>query len=363
MSILTRYMLQEILKIFWLCLAGLMTVYLVVDFFEKVRKFVKYGAEPEEMALYFFYVAPHVAYQIAPVALLMATLLSLGGFLKNNELTAMRSCGINLGRIALPYLGFSAAVAWVLLLLSAIVVPTSLLRADYVRTVLIEKKMPSQAFTSERTWLQAGDQTLLNIRSIGPDGAKLQGVSLYHLGARFELSQLTEAEDAQYTERGWVLRSGVQRTLFPDGRFVTRRFDERPLRLSHIPEDFSTWLSVKSEEMTLSELGAYAERLKRDGYSFTRFLTDYHSRVAFPFVCVVMGIVGFSLTLRQTGTRSIGMAMGIGQALLIAFLYWTTHSVAVALGRSGVLMPLIAAWFANALFLSFGGYLLLRIRY
>ncbi len=363
MSILTRYMFQEILKVFCLCLAGLMTVYLVVDFFEKIRKFIKYGAAPEEMALYFFYVAPHVAYQIAPVALLMATLLSLGVFLKNNEITAMRSCGVNLGRIALPYFGFAAAMAWVLLVFSALVVPNSLVRADYVRTVLIEQKTPHRPFTSERTWLQTNDQTLINIRSIAPNGATLEGVSLYQLGSRFELSQLTEAAEARYTERGWVLRTGVQRTLFPDGRFVIRRFDERPLSLSHIPEDFNTWLSVKSQEMTLSELGAYAERLKRDGYGFARFLTDYHSRVAFPFVCVVMGIVGFALTLRQTGSRSIGMAKGIGLALLIAFLYWTTHSVAVALGRSGVLMPVIAAWFANLLFVSFGSYLLLRVRY
>lgn len=363
MTILTRYMLREIIKIFCLCLAGLMTVYLVVDFFEKVRKFIKYGAEAEEMALYFLYVAPQVAYQIAPVALLMATLLSLGVFLKNNEITAMRSCGVNLGRIAFPYLGFSAAAAWMLLVLSAVVVPSALVRADYVRTVLIEQKPPARPFTSERTWLQTGDQTLINIRSIARNGAALEGVTLYRLGSNFELSQLTEAEEARYTERGWVLRTGVQRTLFPDGRLVTRRFDEAPLSLSHIPEDFNTWLSVKSEEMTLSELGAYAARLKRDGYSFARFLTDFHSRVAFPFVCVVMGIVGFALTLKQTGGRSLGMAMGIGQALLIAFLYWTTHSVAVALGRSGVLMPVIAAWFANAVFLSFGGYLLLRIRY
>ncbi len=363
MSILTRYMLREILKIFSLCLVGLMTVYLVVDFFEKIRKFIGYGAEPREMALYFLFVAPHVAYQIAPVALLMATLLSLGVFLKNNEITAMRSCGVNLGRIALPYLGFSAAAAWVLLVFSALVVPDSLVRAAYVRTVLIEEKTPNRPFTSERTWLHTGDQTLINIRSIAPNGATLEGVSLYRLGSQFQLSQLIEAEEARYTERGWVLRTGVHRTLFPDGRFETRPFDERPLSLSHIPEDFNTWLSVKSQEMTLSELGAYARRLKQDGYSFARFLTDYHSRIAFPFVCVVMGIVGFALTLRQTGTRRIGLAKGIGQALLIAFLYWTTHSVAVALGRSGVLMPVIAAWFANVLFVSFGSYLLLRIRY
>ena len=55
------------------------------------------------------------------------------------------------------------------------------------------------------------------------------------------------------------------------------------------------------------------------------------------------------------------MAIGIGQALVIGFLYWATHSVAIALGRSGVLLPVFAGWIANLLFLSFGSYLFLKI--
>ena len=40
MPILFRYLLKEYAKIFLMCFAGLMTVYLVIDFFEKVRRFL-----------------------------------------------------------------------------------------------------------------------------------------------------------------------------------------------------------------------------------------------------------------------------------------------------------------------------------
>jgi lipopolysaccharide export system permease protein len=40
-----------------------------------------------------------------------------------------------------------------------------------------------------------------------------------------------------------------------------------------------------------------------------------------------------------------------------------THSVAIALGRSGVLLPVLAAWMANIVFLCVALYLLLRVRY
>jgi lipopolysaccharide export system permease protein len=57
------------------------------------------------------------------------------------------------------------------------------------------------------------------------------------------------------------------------------------------------------------------------------------------------------------------MAVGIGQAFIIGFCYWTTHSVAIALGRGGALAPILAGWMANTLFLSFGLYLLLKVRH
>src|SRR5574338_1013295 len=111
--------------------------------------------------------------------------------------------------------------------------------------------------------------------------------------------------------------------------------------------------------MTFKDIRGFAARLSRDGAVIPRLLTDYYGRVAFPFVTVVMVIVGIALSLRRSGVRGRGMAMGIGQALAVGFFYWTTHSVSIALGRGGVLMPMLAGWMANLVFLAFGGYLLL----
>ena len=97
--------------------------------------------------------------------------------------------------------------------------------------------------------------------------------------------------------------------------------------------------------------------------SFARLLTDYYGRLAFPFVTIIMVIVGIALSLRRSGVRGGSMAIGIGQAFVVGFCYWTTHSIAIALGRGGLLAPMLAWWITNLLFLSFGLYLLLKVRY
>ena len=53
MNILFRYMLREYVKIFGMCFAGLMTIYLVIDFFEKVRRFLRYDAHALDVLAYF----------------------------------------------------------------------------------------------------------------------------------------------------------------------------------------------------------------------------------------------------------------------------------------------------------------------
>ena len=45
MRILFRYLLREYGKIFMMCFSALMTIYLVIDFFEKVRRFLRYDAD------------------------------------------------------------------------------------------------------------------------------------------------------------------------------------------------------------------------------------------------------------------------------------------------------------------------------
>lgn len=362
MTILSRYVLREHLKVFTMCFAGLMTVYLVVDFFEKVRKFVRYDAEISTILWYFVLRTPGISLQIVPLAVLMATLLTLGVFSRSNEVTAMRSCGISLYRLAAPFLFFSLAVALVLLALSAVGMPVSMARAEYVKTALIEKKPTSATFKSDRLWLRLKDRTLMNVEVVEPDGATLRGVRVYRLGPDFLLQEIIEAPTARYTEQGWALKSGIRRRLFADGGLEIETFTSEPIELSQKPDDFSTWLAVESEQMTLVQIRSYVQRLREDGYSISRFSTDYHARVAFPFVTVVMALVGIALSLMRSGVRGSGMAIGIGLALVIGFLYWTTHSVSVALGRTGVLVPVMAGWMANLLFLSFGFYLFLRVK-
>lgn len=363
MTILFRYILREYAKIFLMCFAGLLTVYLVIDFFEKVRRFLRYDASALPVLAYFALKIPGISFQIAPLAILMATLLTLGLLSRSNEITAMRSCGISLGWMTSPFLVFAAGVAVVLLLFTSTVIPLASERAEEIRLIQIEKKSLPLTVKAPQPWVRIGADTLMQINEIDLGGHTLRGLRLYHFDPAFRLDRVTEAAEARYTPQGWVLANGHQRRFHPDTTVDVLAFDHRFVDIPLIPDDFSTSLTGDSETMTFRKIRSYVSRFRHEGVSFNRLLTDYYGRLAFPFVTIIMALVGIALSLRRSGVRGGSVAIGIGQALAVGFGYWATHSIAIALGRGGGMAPILAGWMANLLFASFGLYLLLKIRY
>jgi lipopolysaccharide export system permease protein len=364
MTILFRYLFREYAKIFTMCFSGLMTVYLVIDFFEKVRRFLRYDADWLDVLTYFLLKVPAISFQIAPLAILMATLLTFGLLSRGHEITAMRSCGISLLRVTSPFIVFATGISLVLLLFSSTVIPWAANKSEEIRTTRIEKKPPAAAVRLSQPWTRVGADSLMHVTSVSVGGELLGGVRLFQFDRAFQLTGMTEAAEARFSDSTWTLYEGLQRQFSPDGTVSTTIFDRQVSGLTLIPDDFTTWLVGDSELMTFHDIRAYSRRrLQLGGSQAARLKTDYYGRIAFPFVTLVMVLVGIALSLRRSGTRGGGMAMGIGQALAVGFCFWTMHSIAIALGRGGALTPLIAAWMGNILFLSFGLYLMLKVRY
>lgn len=360
MTILFRYIIREYAKIFFMCFAGLLTIYLVIDFFEKIRRFLKYDVSILPLLAYFALKIPAVSFQIAPLAILMATLLTLGLLSRSNEITAMRSCGISLPWISSPFLVFATGIALVLLLFSSTIIPLASEQAEQIRLVQIERKPAPVTVKASQPWARISSDALMQINEIDLGGETIRGVRLFHFDGGFRLDRITEAAEARFTSQGWVLLNGNQRRFHPDTTVDLVAFAEQPVDIPLIPDDFA---SADSETMTFREIRSYIDRFRHEDFSFTRLLTDYYGRLAFPFVTIIMVMVGIALSLRRSGVRGGSMAMGIGQAFIVGFCYWTTHSIAIALGRGGVLTPMLAGWMANILFASFGLYLLLKVRY
>ena len=352
MGILFWYILRHYVTILVMCITGLTSIYLIIDFFEKLRKFLRHDAEFTSILMYFFFKIPDISFKLIPFAVLLASLLAIGILKKNHEITAMRSCGLSLLHLAAPFLSVAILITLVLLGCTAVLIPLSNAEAERIKIVDIQKKPQPLAFTADNLWLRLQNNTIMNIKQVSPDGTQLSSIRLYRLDSRFQLKHVLSAEIVEYSANGWTLQKAWQRTMTPDGPVKVTQHNDSPLALSLTPDNLKTWIALEPEHMPLPQLWEHLQHLKNDGHMIASFLTDYWARIALSFVTLIMTILGLSLGLQGLGARTSSVSKSIGQALGISFLFWTTHSVGVALGRSGGLHPMIAGWIACLMFLA-----------
>ncbi len=360
MSIISRYILKEYLKFFSITLSLLSIVYLMIEFLEKIRKFSERDADLLLVIQYFLYKLPRIIFDIAPMAVLIATFLTLGMLSRNNEIIAFKSSGVSLLKLTTPLLLFGLFLSGVFFFLNGTLVPSTYKKARTIQEVTIEKKSTDGKLVQNKIWLRLDSRTLFNIELVEPNKRKMYGVNIYYLGSDFSLPETVEAEGLTYKNGNWYLSNGLHRTFQPDGTVQIKRFDEEVISINKKPEDFQQ-AAAQSEEMTYRHLQSYIDQLSRDGFDATRYHVDLLGKQAFPFVNLMMVLVGIPFALQDR--RSAAVARGAAISLSLGLLYWLVFSVTISLGHVNALSPWLSAWGANLLFLGIGSYLFLNIRH
>src|SRR5207247_1232024 len=236
MTLLMSYLLREHLRVFATCLGGLAVVYLVVDFVVKIRKFVGYQAELRHILWYCVLKCPGILFQITPLAVLMSTLLTASILSRNNEITAMRSSGISLYRVSVPFLVIAQALSLLMLWASDAVIPGANQQAETLRETKIEKRTPRAVFQANEIWVRLGNQTLMRGDLPDENAPRIYGVSLYRLEQDFAIREVVSAKELLYENEGWVLVSGNSRTFQGDQGVRSQSFERLPIALNQKPD-------------------------------------------------------------------------------------------------------------------------------
>ena len=346
MTILDRYILREFTKMFVLILISLAGLYLIVDFFERIRMFLSNHATVRQMASYFLLTLPMILSQMIPIAVLLGALLSFGLLSKNSEITAMKANGLSLYRISLPVILISLVICVATFLLSEFVTPYTNQQAKYVKLIEVQKRETLGSFKQNEIWYR-GEKGIYNFSLFDPRTNTLKGIRIHFLDQGMRLSQRIDAKEAVWRDGEWLFRELLVTTLNDDGVPSIKRIPSQVIPLSEEPADF-TVVQKDTEEMGLLDLRKFTRKLAAEGHDATRYLTDMHGKIAFPLISVILAILGVSFSLKSE--RSGGVAQSIGMGIIIGFSYWIVFAFAISLGRAGTLPPVVAAWAANLLF-------------
>jgi lipopolysaccharide export system permease protein len=355
MKIITRYFCKEFFTFFFISLITFLVIYLVISFFGKVEKFHEANVPMNVAFSYFIYQIPFIVQQMIPLSVLISVMLMLGIMNKHNEILAMKNSGLSTFNLSYPLIAISILIGIGSFFLSESIVPITSSRANNIWNVHVEKKSPQGAHKLSHLWYR-GKDSIYQIRVYNSRKNTVEGLSIFFFDKDFKLIKRIDAKKATWIKGIWYLNDGLIQEIEPDGSRKSIKFDSHSIKLPETPQSFERTMKAP-EDMSFWELRDYTRRIREEGYDSTRCQVDLNFKLAFPFISLVLALVGVPLALRKKkGGIPFGITIGIG----ISFLYLMTFGLARSLSLSGALPPILGAWMANLLFLLLGIYLMLK---
>lgn len=357
MTILSRYLFREFLRMVAACIVGFLVLYIAIDFVEVADELLRYNATATEILRYYLFRIPNIFIMISPVAVLVAVLITVSLRARANEFTAIFSAGVSPMRAFVPLIAGCALVSALSLGTSEILAPQANHKAREIARLRVRPGRVAAQFSMNRYWIRGGD-AVLSAQVIDAQNRVLNGFQYLEIDRDFRLVRRIDAKEAEVLPGGtWRLRNGQERRF--DADLQPSPFREKSFAF---PETIQGFLDGETPpgEMTYEQLSGYVGESRARGFDVRRYEVDLHAKLSYPLLNVIIGLIAIPIALRAP--RGGGVWRSIGTGLPIGFFCWMALSASLSLGRKGLLHPMAAAWLPDLLF-ALAGALLFRRRH
>jgi lipopolysaccharide export system permease protein len=367
-SVMDRYILTQLLMPFLFGVGAFSSIVLAVgSLFDLVRQVAEAGlplsVAIEVMALKM----PQFIVYSFPMSILLSGMMTYSTFSANSEIIAFRSCGISVYRLILPALILSLIVTGITFFFNELLVPVSNQRATTTLSKALKEDKP--AFKKDNIIVPeykeidrngSKEQVLVRLFYAEKfDGQTMTGLTIVDRSQEDKgLSQILNAQSAVWKadRNTWEFYNGTIYLISPDASYrniVT--FQRQQLQLPKSPFELAA-PDKNPDDMSVAESMDYLEkiRLSGDKKKILSVAVKIQSKLAFPFVCIVFGLMGATMGIRPQRT---GKATSFGVCVLLIFGYYLVMFVCGAFGQAEIISPFLAGWLPNFIGIAIGGWL------
>jgi lipopolysaccharide export system permease protein len=368
LSIMDRYIVTEMLAPFAFGVAVFTALIMTVAaLFELVRYMVENGMSLSTAFQIFILRMPGLVVLTFPMATLLATLQAFSRLSGDFEVIAMRACGVSIVRLITPILLVGVLITGATVALNEVIAPSATRAAALTLFRALNNKEPDfkkENFLYPQSEQVKGEDGQITERLTRIIHAKtyadgvMNGVKVVDL-SEDNLSQIVVAKRAEWSpeKQVWKFQDGTTYIIAADGSYRNvLRFKEQNIYIANAFRDLANE-TRNPKEMNASELTRHIQKMRDSHQPINSLLVELYQKFSIPFTCMSFAFVGCLLGIRPQRTSG---ALGLGLSVLIIFAYYVILAVCQALGQTGSLPPIIAAWLPNLITLGVGGVLLWR---
>jgi lipopolysaccharide export system permease protein len=354
--LLDRYLFKQYAKNILLVLAALLTIYLLIDFFERIDDFVEKGKGLGLAAKYFVFKIPLIIEQLTPVIILLSGIIVLGLLNHHGEILALKAVGITTFRITFPITGTAVVFTLLTLVLAEWVVPPTTANTNAIFWEQVRQEKPKGILRKNRFYYK-DEQGFYSFEKHEEDDNRLDFFIFTSWDKNYRLETFLTADSALWHDGMWTFINSRLKQRQPGGDYRVTAYAEMTFPLSVQPGDFFI-PAYKINEMSLSEL--YMLSVTNKGPRGSEAGLKLLERLSFIFLGIPLLMLGLPLLLiaHQRWGRDLSLAIPLSCGL--AFGAWGGWSILQSLAKAEVINPYLAAWSIHGLVAVIGTFLILQ---
>ena len=361
-TLIDDYVLRDFFVYLGMILSTFLVLVLVFTLFELLGDILRNRVPATVVAEYLLNVTPYLLYNVAPLVMLLAVLVTFGVMQRSNEITAIKATGTSIYRIVTPVIAAAGVLSGALFLADQFYLPRTNQRQEALHNQ-IKGKPPQTYLRPDRKWIFGQNNDIYYYQFFDPDHDQFGNLSVFQLDkASFTITRRIHTERAHWSDslNRWIYEQGWERSL--RGSAIASN-GYRTFEVSTFPEFPEAPPYFKKEvkqytEMNYEELHRYIRDLQQSGFDVVRLRVDLNKKLSYPLITLIMAVLAIPFSL-SAGKR--GAIAGVAVAVGIAVFYTVVSRLFEAMGDLSQLPPALAAWSPDLIFMLIGGYLILKV--
>ncbi len=347
-TLLDRYLYRRFGRNLGVILAAFVGIYLLVDFFERIDNFMEKDLPLGLAMRYFWCKVPFMAQQVAPAAVMLAGIVTVGWLQRTGELISLQAAGIRLRRVIRPVVVAGLAASLLVVALLQWVLPATMAATNRIWYQRVNASHPV-GFTPQGTSFQRGRQGFYYSFGLPAADGTVRDFVYTEWDAAYGFVRQLAACEARPAGDGWLLIDGMRKTVAEEGSPRVERFQRLEVRLPEKPDDLFVPFFYE-DELSLTGLWQEGEDPMR-GPDARRRLHEVLSYALLGVPLLLIGLPGL-VQINQRWHRDLTIA--VPAACTLAFLVWGGWGLLQSLAKSGAFHYIPAAWLPHLLVGGFG---------
>ncbi len=358
MLLIHKYIIKQFVNTLVFAIIALCAMFVIVNLLENLDDFLDAKASFQIVLLYYVNYLPEIIKLLTPVGVLISALFTVGRLSNLNEITAMKSGGMSLYKIMVPYIVICLIISLCSVYFSGWIVPQANIAKTNIETKYLGESAGGPIYNF---YYRDTPNRNIIMQYFDADKQIANGVSIDEFSGTANPRLIKRLSSANMRwdnlKKTWIMQKVLSRE-FTAEKVINIRYDSLEVKIN-VNGNQIVQLQKEPDQMTFDEMKDYIEILRRGGKDVKKMEIEYYSAYSFPYASII--IVLFAVPFASVKKKN-GLAIQIAAAMIISFMYLIFTKLGQSVGYNANLSPIISGWLANIIFLILGLIVLFRTK-